>query len=102
MRGQRTGELVYTICAGIEVVAAIFDAVAGSWANAISAACFGFCLYMIGVLGTRAARKWGWLDGRREMVNSIAEAARRGMALRDWMIAQAERDQAVLAGKVRP
>jgi len=34
----------------------------------------------------------GWLQGRAQMVASLAEASRRGMTLQEWAVSQAEKD----------
>lgn len=34
----------------------------------------------------------GWIDGRLALLQSMAEAQRRGISLADWLAAEAERD----------
>lgn len=47
-------------------------------------------------LRRKTAFRNGWLEGRRQMVEAMLEAQRRGLSPADWMRSEAERDAAVL------
>jgi hypothetical protein len=46
----------------------------------------------------RSAMRSGWLLGRSALMQSMAEAGKRGMAFDDWCVAELERDIAVMKG----
>lgn len=47
------------------------------------------------------AYRWGWLDGRSDMLRSMHEAHRAGLSVEQWATQQAEKDVAAMFA-VRP
>lgn len=70
----------------------------GGWVHGVIGTLVGAYLGFSALSGMARARAYrnGWLDGRRAMVGSMAEAQRRGLSMYEWAEREAERDAATL------
>lgn len=91
MHRPRVFLVAWALIVAYETVWALWAAFTGHWLDALSFGIWATIALGMLVLPARAYRT-GWLGGRLALMESMAEAQKRGMTAADWLAAEAERD----------
>jgi hypothetical protein len=88
---RRLFTVTWTLIFAYELGATVWALVIGQWWIAVA---YGLWAVVAGgmVVMTRASFRAGWLEGRLALLQSMAEAQKRGMTSLEWLTAEAERD----------
>lgn len=91
MKPRNSSEWVTAIGALVAILCALVDFVLGSWAVGIALLALGM-VQAVGIFTKRLAYFCGWMDGRSNLVLSMAEAQRRDLSQSDFWISVMEKD----------
>lgn len=99
MKAPRSGFLVFVFiwqCAFAGVLGALGDPISAAILGVSALTTLGY-LYLL-----RITWRLGWIQGRAAFAGAMAEAMRRGMHPIEFLIAEAERDGAVVMVSYEP